>query len=363
MKRARTPLYYFLGALLIVIVAFLFNTHTHVAWADTVDVNVTVAFFECNDGIDNDADGLIDFPNDPGCTEASDDDETDPQCVDGIDNDGDGLTDFPDDPGCDDANDNDETNAVLPPASGGGSISGSIGIVDAATRVIFTGLAHPGSRVVLLKDAIVAAETTARLDARFSMSLTNMTIGDYVFTLYGTDTDGVRSGLVSFTMTIPESFLVEISDIFIPPTIYIADNGDEEEISLSGRTVPNAPVTVAMFSKGDERNRFETVADLSGRYTGSFIDEVFRAGDTPIKSFAVFENLTSPFGAAAALLSVSRDMMLPGDFNRDRRVDLVDFSMLAFWYKRADTPAMFDLNDDGIVDLVDVSIMVSHWTG
>jgi hypothetical protein len=55
----------------------------------------------CSDGKDNDGDGKIDFPNDPGCTSASDVDETDvPQCSDGVDNDGDGKIDFPDDPGC-----------------------------------------------------------------------------------------------------------------------------------------------------------------------------------------------------------------------------------------------------------------------
>ena len=52
-------------------------------------------------------DGLIDFPADPGCIDAADNDETDPpppaQCADGIDNDGDGLIDFPADPGCVDA--------------------------------------------------------------------------------------------------------------------------------------------------------------------------------------------------------------------------------------------------------------------
>lgn len=31
--------------------------------------------FACSDGIDNDGDGLIDFPNDPGCTSSSDNDE------------------------------------------------------------------------------------------------------------------------------------------------------------------------------------------------------------------------------------------------------------------------------------------------
>ena len=58
----------------------------------------------CNDTMDNDGDGDIDYPADPGCTSASDASETDPGtlpvCADGMDNDGDGATDWPDDPGC-----------------------------------------------------------------------------------------------------------------------------------------------------------------------------------------------------------------------------------------------------------------------
>jgi MYXO-CTERM domain-containing protein len=57
----------------------------------------------CSDGLDNDMDGLIDFPADPGCESAGDGDETDPaapQCSDGIDNDGSNGADWPDDPSC-----------------------------------------------------------------------------------------------------------------------------------------------------------------------------------------------------------------------------------------------------------------------
>lgn len=53
----------------------------------------------CMDGIDNDGDGLIDFPNDCGCSEPCDTTEApNPvrQCNDGIDNDGDGLIDLAD---------------------------------------------------------------------------------------------------------------------------------------------------------------------------------------------------------------------------------------------------------------------------
>ncbi|WP_372880299.1 hypothetical protein [Psychromonas sp.] len=75
---------------------------------------------ECDDGLDNDGDGLTDIA-DPGCIDLTGFDETNcgdgiceaeeswqtcpldcavPQCSDGIDNDADGLADFPNDPGC-----------------------------------------------------------------------------------------------------------------------------------------------------------------------------------------------------------------------------------------------------------------------
>ena len=72
------------------------------------------AVYQCNDGIDNDGDGLVDL-KDPGCANAEDNDEyneppqTTTQCSDGVDNDGDGLVDLID-PGCANAEDNDETD-------------------------------------------------------------------------------------------------------------------------------------------------------------------------------------------------------------------------------------------------------------
>jgi hypothetical protein len=80
----------------------------------------------CDDGLDDDGDGLIDFPGDPGCSGPTDALETDPEllCDDGLDNDGDGWVDFPDDlgcgdsrwpredPACQDAEDNDEDAAT-----------------------------------------------------------------------------------------------------------------------------------------------------------------------------------------------------------------------------------------------------------
>jgi len=64
----------------------------------------------CNDGIDNDGDGLTDYPNDPGCSSVDDTTELGSnECDDGIDNDGDGLIDT-NDVGCSSPSGLDETN-------------------------------------------------------------------------------------------------------------------------------------------------------------------------------------------------------------------------------------------------------------
>jgi hypothetical protein len=58
----------------------------------------------CADQVDNDGDGLTDFPADPGCASATDPFEKDAalSCDDGLDNDEDGFSDSPGDPGCKD---------------------------------------------------------------------------------------------------------------------------------------------------------------------------------------------------------------------------------------------------------------------
>lgn len=83
---------------------------------------------QCSDGIDNDNDGKIDFPADPGCFSNSDNSEINlpppqpslPQCSDRIDNDNDGKIDFrndlnfPADDDCVSPQDNDEDDDIIP---------------------------------------------------------------------------------------------------------------------------------------------------------------------------------------------------------------------------------------------------------
>jgi hypothetical protein len=104
---------------------------------DTLDVTINTEggqqLPQCSDGLDNDGDGLIDM-QDPGCSDPSDDDESDdpqnPQCNDGLDNDGDGLIDWPLDPGCTDPNDNDESDDPQFPQCSDGIDNDGDGLID-----------------------------------------------------------------------------------------------------------------------------------------------------------------------------------------------------------------------------------------
>jgi hypothetical protein len=74
----------------------------------------------CSDGIDNDGDGLADYPDDLGCDQLSDLSERSDAfvCDDGVDNDGDGRIDFPMDPDCTSSiGDTEESDEPVPPAA------------------------------------------------------------------------------------------------------------------------------------------------------------------------------------------------------------------------------------------------------
>jgi hypothetical protein len=62
--------------------------YVHVIWGDNNSGSYQVWYsrkaisqapsYQCSDGLDNDGDGKIDYPSDPGCTSSTDNDETDP---------------------------------------------------------------------------------------------------------------------------------------------------------------------------------------------------------------------------------------------------------------------------------------------
>jgi hypothetical protein len=253
---------------------------------------------------------------------------------------------------------------------GGGGGGGQI-----ITQVILSGKAYPLSKVTVLKDGQIAVNTIAGLDANFSVALTSLSAGDYVFSVYSEDNKGRRSSLFTFPVTVVSGSTVKITGIFLSPTIDVdkseVKRGDN--IAILGQSVPNGEITIAVNS---EQELFvKSKADKEGIYLYNLDTSPLDLGQHSTKSKAAADGLISSFSASVGFLVSTQTVAkapvkcpLRGDLNNDCRVNLVDFSIAAYWYKRpiSDTFKVIEkqwLNGDGKISLVDFSIIAYYWTG
>lgn len=257
-----------------------------------------------------------------------------------------------------------------PQGSGGGG-----GLRNTAT-VVLVGKAYPRSVVTIIKGGQIIAKTIASPLANFQVSVTGLSAGNYNFMVFGEDVKGFRSPLLSFPVMVSKGTLTKIEDIYIAPTIALdkTEVRQGDVITIFGQSVPNAKVTLEVNSP---QQFFRTVAaDTNGTYIHNFDSSVLELGDHSTQSKSATNTEISAL-SARALFQVGTENVLAGDniacskradLNADCRVNLVDFSIAAFWYLRPLTPAFIlreaeHLSGDGKVNLVDFSIMAFHWTG
>lgn len=309
---------------------------------------------QCYDGQDNDEDGLVDYPDDPGCDSQSDNDENDNTvlyCGDGFCNNGENCGT------CD-------TDCGACPSGGGGSL-----IIQPTTSVTFSGKAYPLNKVTILKDGQKAITTIAGPDANFNVSLTGLSSGNYTFSVYGEDNVLRRSTLFTFSVFITRGATTKISGIFINPTIDVnkseVKRGDN--IVILGQSVPNSEITIVINS--NKEMFVKTNTDKNGIYLYNLDTSSLAMEQHFAESKSIYNGKISSFGRAVSFIVGTKNIsktpskFLKGDLNNDEKVNLVDFSIIAFWYKKPFPPINVDLNKDGKIDLVDFSIMAFYWTG
>ncbi len=257
------------------------------------------------------------------------------------------------------------------PPGGGGGITPS----PPETGAVFSGRAYPNRSVTLLKDAQVAASTVAGSDAHFSMRVTGLTTGNYLFSLYSEDHRGVRSSLLTFPLSVTEGTITNVTGIFIAPSIDVdkSEVRRGDDIAIFGQTTPEADVTIEV--SGSPSFFAQAVSDKDGIYLHYLNTAPLDYQAYYAKSKAAIEGVAvSSFSQAVSFLVGTKTVfkerveILKGDLNGNGRVNLVDFSIAAYWYRRPLSSAMKEieceqLNCDGKIDLVDFSIMAYHWTG
>ncbi len=260
-------------------------------------------------------------------------------------------------------------------ASGGGS--GSPGFESEPTpfesgdaRVIVNGLAPPGARVTMLVDGQEFTTENADNSGRYNITVDGIARGVYTFGIYAEDRDGVRSSTFSTSFTVSGARSSSLSNINIPSTIQVDPNpaSPEGTVTFSGYTLPDADITIEHEREGSAASRqtFTTTSNSTGFWSYEHTlgqqsgphrlrvraeqSEGARTNFSNYERYGVGEEIADTINA---------------DLNRNGRVNLVDFSILLFWWETdgGDSDPSADINGDGVVNLVDFSILLFNWTG
>ncbi len=262
-----------------------------------------------------------------------------------------------------------DPNAITPtptPTPGGGGGGG--GGVSMGGQVKFSGKAYPGTLVTLLQDAKIVGTTKSAPDASFSLMLSNVNTGAYVFSLFSEDYQGNRSSLVTFSVAVSSAGITYVSNIFIAPTISLdkqqVKQGDP--LKVFGQSTPGADIELLVHSANELS--YKTHTDPSGIYLFTVDSGKLDFGDHSTQARALLEEDESFLSKSLSFQVGLKNILtiatgLKGDLNSDSKVNLVDFSIMAYWYKRSNFPPKVDLNADEKISITDFSIMIYNWTG
>lgn len=268
--------------------------------------------------------------------------------------------------GCKDDCTFDTSGCTTTPAPAGGD-GGAVYIPPPVeTKVIIQGKAYLSSKITVLQDGKVTATVEADSQANFKVTIAGITAGTYSFGVWAEDTDGRRSITFTFTTSISSKTITTIGGIFIPPTIELSEVGVErgETLNILGQTAPKSEVSIFISSPGEGIVK-KTQAGADGTWFYPFDTTPLEEGSHTSRAKA-----TSPGGLLSTFsntltFSVGKEIagvIKKSDINNDKRVNLVDFSILLYNWGIPENPAA-DLNSDGKVNIVDFSIMLYWWTG
>lgn len=266
------------------------------------------------------------------------------------------------------------TNTPTAPLPLGSSNQGTTNQIVNLDAVIFRGLAYPGSTVSLLKNGTVIAEIPAQANGMFDIRIRDLAPGTYSFGVRAQDENGLQSKVLTFTVYISSLVATTVNGIFIPPTI----SSDKIEvmkgntITFTGKSAPDTEVRLSFAARTELLRK--TKSDSTGAWFFELDSSLLDSGDYDAKARSLTAQNLSPYSDAIFFrvgdtnrarpkLSFLSGFRKKCDLNNDNRVNLLDFSIMAFWYKRISFPPKVDLNTDKQVNLTDLSILAFCWTG
>ena len=260
-------------------------------------------------------------------------------------------------------NDNCTFNTSACTSGGGGGGGWTPPSVE--TKVVFKGKAYPNSSIAILKDGKTTTIVKADSKADFRAEITNITAGIYTFGLWAEDKNGIKSITYTLTFRVLSNTTTTVSGIFLPPTIDLDKTSLQkgEILNIFGQAVPEVKVDVHILSSEIVE---KTQTDEIGAWLLAFNTQPLEEGTHITKArFNLNEEERSGFSGLLTFYigeGVLPEELCPrADLNKDGRTNLIDFSILLYWW--GTNNACCDQNQNGIVDLPDFSITMYYWTG
>jgi hypothetical protein len=260
-----------------------------------------------------------------------------------------------------------------PPPTGGGSSGsgGGGGIFLGKADVTFTGSTFPLGAVTLLKDNKTEFEFTSETGGGYSVIRYGYERGPQSFSLYAVDPKGRRTSTYTGTVYLIANTNNLVGPVYLSPTVSIASSTVDlgSSVRVEGLASPNLSVEVFLEKQGGKGESSIVRAIASTSVTGAWSVELpttgLSRGTYQVKARTVVssrdQSIYSPLAYVGIGETPSPDFGLRADLNKDKKVNLVDFSILLFNWKSDDPVA--DINQDGDVNLTDFSIMLFQWTG
>lgn len=266
------------------------------------------------------------------------------------------------------------SEVVSTPAGGannqGGGGGGGGGIVQTNTANIYIdGTTFPGALVYVLKNGVAVGSVTSDENGHFIYHA-SFEPGAAVFALYAMDKEGNRSGTASYTTTLIANATVSLVNLLLPPLVTTDKESliPGEILTVIAKGAPNANALInveeipALF--------LHVIFDSSGVATLPLDSTELKKGEYTLKGrLEKGQTVSSPSQLVKFLVGDKTKKRQPvtecriADFNCDGHVDLVDFSILLYWFDKSGMPANIDLNADGRITIEDFSILIYYWTG
>ena len=261
---------------------------------------------------------------------------------------------------------------------GGSGGSGGVGPFAGGSAVLFlstvtlSGKAPPNTTVTIMRDGKIELTVNAGGDGTFSGKVSGLERGTYTFVTYATDGTGAKTSRFSSTLTLGSGTNNSIANILLSPTVSVPETVEIGETVLArGVAIPGGTVNLMVRNVPKSgplgaAKEYAASSTADGTWSYTLPAKDFSRGTYEVKAKSVSAEASSEYSAPAYVgygesPSQKADNGNRSDINKDGRVNLVDFSILLTHWNDSDEDA--DINQDGIVNLSDFSILLFNWTG